>query len=77
VEIQQFRGAMSGSDRGIYITTSWFTSDARKEAKKPDQRVIELIDGETLVDIFIDLKLGVRPTFEVDSNFFDLFAKEA
>ena len=59
--IREFRGAMSGRvERELVITTSSFTHEARNEAKKDDSRLIELIDGEQLVDKLKELGLGVR-----------------
>lgn len=77
-EIREFQGAMLGrANKGIFITTSWFTTEAKRESKRDGAPPIELIDGEKLVEIFISLKLGVRPAYEVDADFFKLFAKES
>jgi len=66
-EIQQFRGAISGRglDRGLFITTSAFTTNAKKEAARVSP-TIDLIDGDVLCDLLKDLKLGVE-TKEVES----------
>jgi restriction system protein len=75
-EIREFQGAMLGrANKGIFITTSWFTTEAKKESKRDGAPPIELIDADKLVEIFISLKLGVRPAYEVDVDFFKLFAK--
>lgn len=59
--IREFRGAMSSRvERGLILTTSRFSHEARKEAKKDDNRLIELVDGEQLVDMLRELELGVR-----------------
>ncbi|MGI6714122.1 MAG: restriction endonuclease [Bacilli bacterium] len=59
-DIRKFRGAagFKSGQKGIFITTGKFTSDAIKEANaKPEQPII-LIDGETLIKSMLDLNLG-------------------
>ena len=59
--VRNFRGAMMGrADKGIIITTSTFTSDARKEATRDGAPAIDLIDGEALCILMKNLSLGVR-----------------
>ena len=59
-DIRNFRGAMIGrSDKGLFITTGTFTSDAQKEATRDGAPPIELIDGDFLCDIAKRLSLGV------------------
>lgn len=72
--VRDFRGAMMGrADKGIIISTGQFTSDAQKEARRDGVPPIELVNGEKLVFMFEQLKLGVRPrtVYEVDEKFFD------
>ena len=74
--IRDFRGAMEGrADKGLFLTTGVFTSEAKKEARRDGARPIELVDGETLVQLFQTLELGVkaRVTFDIDYAFFDDF----
>lgn len=60
-EIRDFRGAMVGrSDKGLFITTGTFTSDAKREATRDGAPAIELIDGDQLCDLLRQLKLGVK-----------------
>jgi restriction system protein len=75
-EIQRFVGALHGKHarKGIFITTSRFTSEAREYAEMIDPRVV-LIDGERLAGLMIDHDVGVSPltTYEikrVDSDYF-------
>ncbi len=49
------------TDKGIFITTSIFRADAKREALREGVPPIELIDGERFVDMFVQLELGVRP----------------
>lgn len=59
--IRDFRGAMIGrGDKGLFITTGTFTTDARKEANRDGAPAIDLIDGEELCDLLKELKLGVK-----------------
>jgi restriction system protein len=75
--IQNFVGALSGkhATRGVFITTSQFSSDAEDFAKNVPQYRIILIDGEDLVQLMIEHKVGVRVAqtleiVEIDENFF-------
>jgi len=57
--VRDFRGAMSGrADKGIIITTAAFTADAHKEATRPGAGLIDLIDGDRLVELLGELELG-------------------
>lgn len=59
--IRDFRGAMIGrADKGLFITTGAFTRDAIKEATRDGASPIDLIDGEDLVDMLKQLRLGVE-----------------
>jgi restriction system protein len=73
-QVRDFRGAMMGrADKGIIITTGTFTTEATKEARRDGATPIELVDGETLVQMFERLELGVKPktVYEVDETFFE------
>lgn len=75
-EVGEFRNAMLGrADKGIFITTGYFTSEAEKEANREGVPPIELVDGERLVELFQQKLLGLRrrEVFEVDHSFFDQF----
>ena len=74
--VRDFRGAMAGrADKGIIITTGTFSVEARREASRDGVPAIELIDGDKLVDMLVELELGLRPvtTYEVDHAFFSEF----
>lgn len=73
--IRDFRGAMVGrTDKGLFITTGYFTRDAIKEATREGAQTIDLIDGEKLVEKLKELGLGVRveliEKISVDENWF-------
>ncbi len=68
---------MGRADKGIIITTGTFTLEAKKEARRDGVPPIELVDGDTLLEMFEKLELGVVPkySFDVDERFFDEFQK--
>jgi restriction system protein len=74
--IRDFRGAMAGrAEKGIILTTGYFTSQAESEASRDGAQPIQLVDGEGLVQLLGDLELGLKPvkTYEIDERFFDQF----
>ena len=75
-EIQKFAGALQGqrARKGIFITTSDFTSSAREYTSIIDSKIV-LIDGDTLAQLMIDFNIGVTSiaSYElkrVDSDYF-------
>ena len=73
--VRDFRGAMVGrADKGIILTTATFTRDAQKEASRDGAPPIDLIDGELLMDLLKELKLGVSTreveVIDVNAGFF-------
>lgn len=78
-DVGEFRNALLGrAEKGVFITTGRFTSDAEAEAERDGVVPIELIDGERLVELFEEAKLGVKPkqVFEIDHAFFDQFRQK-
>lgn len=76
-EIQKFVGALKGrrAQKGIFITTSRFSSGARQYVKNIDLRVI-LINGEELAQLMMDHDVGVTtrsvfPMKNIDSDYFE------
>jgi len=76
-DIQGFVGALHGvgANRGIFITTSRFSSGAREYVKGIGTRVV-LIDGQRLSELMIKYGVGVqqRQVFtvvEVDEDYFE------
>lgn len=59
VEINHFRGAVSPKAKGVFITTSIFTTAAEKEAAHPTKPTITLIDGLKLAKLVDGLKVSV------------------
>jgi restriction system protein len=75
-QVRDFRGAMMGrADKGIILTTSTFTADAKREAVRDGAVPIELVGGEELLDMFESLELGLTPkkAYEIDEEFFNEF----
>ena len=75
-EVQKFAGALQGqrAKKGIMITTSCFSAEARDYVGKIDNK-IALIDGQKLAELMIDHNLGVSPmaTYDVkriDADYF-------
>lgn len=75
-EIRDLRGAMQGrAEKGIFLTTSTFSSNARAEAERAGAVPIELVDGEKLFEMFKRYELGLKPrtVFDIDLSFFEQF----
>lgn len=75
--IQAFRGALPiNINRGLFITTSNFTKDAKEVANSTDQnKEINLIDGDKLIDLILQYEIGVAKeiVYTVDKQFFEEF----
>jgi restriction system protein len=76
-EIQRFVGALAGqgAKKGVFITTSRFTPDAKNYLPRNETKVV-LINGEQLSELMIDYNVGVTlyETYEIkrlDNDFFD------
>jgi len=74
--IQKFAGALQGhrARKGVFITTSSFSKDAREFAQRIDSKIV-LIDGEMLARFMVDHGVGVSlvGAYElrrVDSDYF-------
>ena len=75
-EIRDLRGAMDGrAEKGIFLTTSTYSSNARAEAERPGAVPIELVDGEKLFEMFKRYELGLNPrtVYDIDIAFFEQF----
>ena len=76
-EIQAFVGSLVGfgATKGVFVTTSAYSSGAREYVRHLPQRVI-LIDGPRLTELMIEHGVGVRTTRQIlikrlDEDFFD------
>ena len=75
--IRNFQAALQGrADKGIILTTGFFTRDSEKEASREGGMPVELVDGQRLVGLMERLGLGVKPrtVFDVDTKFFESFS---
>jgi restriction system protein len=77
-DIQAFVGAISGKSatRGVFITTSRFTADAREFATRLSQPRIILVDGNQLADLMLEHEIGVAvdkvyKVYKIDENLFE------
>jgi restriction system protein len=76
-EIQKFAGALSGQHarKGIFVTSSEFTKEARDFAAKIENKII-LVDGRRMAELMIEHGIGVSAVFtyavkRVDSDYFE------
>lgn len=76
-DVMQFAGALQGlrASKGIFITTSRFTDDARNYVSQIGSKIV-LIDGDMLANFMIDYDVGVAmvsqyPVKKIDSDYFD------
>ena len=58
--------AQGRADKGLFITTGSFTSEAKKEATRDGAPAIDLIDGDALIEKLRELSLGVTERIVVD-----------
>lgn len=77
-QIRDFRGAMVGrAEKGLFITTGAFTRDTKLEAIRDGAPLIDLIEGDELVEKLKELGLGVKlkttELVEVDREWFSSF----
>lgn len=74
-EIRDFRGALQGrADKGLFITTGTFTSQASEEATRDGAIAIDLIDGDRLCELLKQYELGLATRLieqvEIDREWF-------
>jgi Restriction endonuclease len=63
VEINNFRGAMSSSAKGIFISTSHYTRAAVDNAAHPQKLGVTLIEGRRLAEIILKNRIDVTGYF--------------
>jgi restriction system protein len=76
-DVQSFVGALDGqrATKGIFITSSGFSSGAVEYAKSASKRVV-LIDGQRLAELMVEYNVGVALAFayeikRVDGDYFE------
>lgn len=58
--LQAFVGAMQDVQKGVFITTSSFTKEARNYVEKQQQKSLKLIDGDLLAELMIKYGIGLE-----------------
>lgn len=76
-DVQAFVGSLVGKNatKGVMLTTSRFTEEARQYVKHLPQKVV-LIDGEELANLMFEFNVGVLPTTtyivkKLDAEYFE------
>ena len=76
-DVMQFAGALQAqkASKGIFITTSRFTDDARTYVSQIGSKIV-LIDGEQLSHLMVEHDVGVStvslyPVKKIDTDYFD------
>lgn len=63
--------------KGVFITTSSFTKEAKREVQEQMGKQIALIDGAMLTELMLHYGIGIRSvqtfeTYEIDADFFEI-----
>ena len=74
--LQTFVGAMQDVQKGVFITTSSYTKEARKYADKQQQKSLKLIDGDLLAELMITYGIGLEKVqtyivYKINEDFFE------
>ncbi len=75
-DLQAFVGAMQNVQKGVFITTSSFTKEAKQYAEQQQQKNLKLIDGEMLSALMIKYEVGVTvensiKIYRLDTAYFE------
>lgn len=77
--VQAFAGSLEGqrARKGILITTSQLSPDARDYVSRIEKKIV-LIDGEELAQLMIDYNVGVSTvaTYEIKAVQSDYFSED-
>jgi len=75
-DVQAFAGSLEGerARKGVFLTTSTFTAEARDYVKKIEKKIV-LIDGRELARLMFDFNIGTNETDvyrikRVDTDYF-------
>lgn len=74
-ELQSFVGAMLGVQKGVFLTTSSFTKEAKSYVDSVKDKHIKLIDGKLLTDLMLKYAVGVQAVnqyvvYRIDEDYF-------
>lgn len=78
-EIRDFRGSLGTNiEKGVLITTSSFSRAAKEEASSEGKRLIDLMDGEELINKLAEYGIGLKEvkSYEIDEDFFNSLTEE-
>ncbi|MCJ7445494.1 MAG: restriction endonuclease [Methanotrichaceae archaeon] len=77
--VRNFAGSLDGvrAKKGVLITTSQFTQDAKDYANKIEKKIV-LVDGDQLAQLMIDHNVGVaeKATYTIKRIDLDYFGEE-
>jgi len=69
--IRELRGSMQSGQRGVLITTARVSAKTiEEEALKDHSRIILVIDGEKLIELCKNNKIGVVEKYDIDEEYF-------
>jgi restriction system protein len=78
-DVQAFAGSLEGerARKGVFITTSTFSTEAREYVKKIEKKIV-LIGGRELAGLMVDFGIGVNTvnTYEITRVDGDYFTEE-
>lgn len=77
--IRDFRGSLGTNiEKGVLITTGAFTKAAKEEASSEGKRLIDLMDGEELINKLAEYGIGLNEviSYEIDEDFFNSLVEE-
>lgn len=77
--IRDFRGSLGTNiEKGVLITTGAFTKAAKDEASSEGKRLIDLMDGEELINKLAEYGIGLNEvkSYEIDEDFFNSLMEE-
>ena len=74
--LQAFVGAMQDVQKGVFITTSSFTKEARRYAEEQQQKSLKLIDGNLLAEFMIKYGIGLEKVqtytvYKINEDYFE------
>ena len=74
--LQSFVGAMQDVQKGVFITTSTFTKEAREYADNQQQKSLKLINGDLLADLMIKYGIGLEKiktyvVYKINEDYFE------
>lgn len=76
-DVQSFAGSLEGAHarKGVMITTSTFSPDARAYVAKIEKTIV-LVDGPQLASFMVEYEIGVQrkaeyPLYRIDDDFFE------